>query len=315
MFDKRINRFRIYAPVSHGVHGLGALGRHGRGGDGLGKLSPHFSISFGGLGAVQPDVITKAHAAVNAINTFASKHAGKPPAVRLPAVHAFQAAEKGLTIDGLYGSNTRAALQYYLPTAKLPAVAPALRGQVTWQPPAAAPVPVQVLPVNGKPTPVILASGGSSSSTVPSSTSSSTVPAPAGYHEVGQEAVNPGFPPVGVETKVGTSKGSTAPQKPAKRPTKPVQRKPVVMLPPPGPGTTQADLTRVVDAAPAGAIVVDKGRLVDVTQQPAQPSQPAQGPYPHVTNWPAEKSEGDDNTWLWIAAGYLYWKKHHKRAA
>lgn len=300
VFDRAVGRFRIFAPVAAGVHGLGAL-------------QPHFSISFGGLGAAvpassRPDVVAKAKTALSAVNTFAKNHAGKPPAVHIPAVQAFQVAEKGLSMDGLYGANTRAAMAYYLPPGtKLPAVAPALNGKVTWQAPqAAAPAPKPVVAKPVAPKPIVAK---------PVAPKPVAPVVPAGYREVGQEAQNPGFPPVGApETKVGTAKPAPGPVVAVR----PVQRTPV-MLPPPGPHTTQGQLTRVVDDAgiPSNAIVVDHGQLVDVTTHPSNPLPNVDvtplPSYPHVNNWPEEKS--DANTWLWLAAGYLYWKKHHKRAA
>jgi hypothetical protein len=144
VWDKKTGKWKVYA---------------------LAGLRPSFSLNL--LGAIPKapytDQVSKAKLAHKAIITFKNNHAGKPPAISLPATKNFQISDDLLKPDGLYGTNTRAAMAWYMKVSEssLPAYAPALKTALTWKPPterAAAPVakaaPVAIAPVTTRAAPV-----------------------------------------------------------------------------------------------------------------------------------------------------------------
>jgi Transglutaminase-like superfamily len=206
LYDAKAGLFRVFVPTVGLTAGAIASMRR-RGGharpkrrlSGLGAVRPTISFSLG-LGAVQsspqaarsPALIAAAKKAVSAINTFARNHANKPPAIALPAITSFQKAEKNLTVDGLFGTNTAAALTWYLQGTgvKVPAYAPGLRTALTWSPPlatlpASAPTPQPALPKAPAKKPA------------PAPAPDASFPAPGGYTEIGAESANPGLTPAG----------------------------------------------------------------------------------------------------------------------
>lgn len=141
-FNPQQGTYSVYAPTT-----MGSLG-----------LRPSLAVTFGetlgrtwvnvspyhvaghkrhmpGLGAASA---SEANAAIEAVATFIKRHK-KPPAIAIAKVAAFQKSV-GITVEGLWGPNTRRAAAYYSgrPESALPPMAPAFaRVGATWQPPTA----------------------------------------------------------------------------------------------------------------------------------------------------------------------------------
>lgn len=315
IFDRHAGVFRVFVPAkgltAARIKTLRARGgkarRTSHGVAGLGAFKP--TISFSLLGAVpggaqsarSPELVAAARRVVTAVNTFAKNHAGKPPMIRLPAITAFQIAEKNLTIDGLWGTNTHAAVSWYLQGSgvAIPAYAqtPKFRVPLTWSPP----LPAQPAPaVRPKPEAVVPASPSSPKPVVvkPAAPPAASFPAPSGYVEIGSEAVNPGLAPAGyvgpsappAPTVPGTPVQPGAPTGGAPKPADPrAVAEAIAAGHDDGQGPT-ADATPSlvpVDSMPAAmdpyspppgtlapVIDVDSPRLVDVSTGPV-PSSPA----------------------------------------
>ncbi len=129
VFDRKHNIFRVYVPKAKAkaLHGLGAF---------------RPTISFA-LGAAASSPASMAQLAQNAVNAVRAH--GSPPAVKIPAVLAFQQADSQLSKDGLWGPNAQTAAAYYLgvSTSTLPAFAAAYKKYpVTWRAPTMAPATV-----------------------------------------------------------------------------------------------------------------------------------------------------------------------------
>ena len=183
---------------------------------GVGKLRPQVTFSL--LGAA-PDVRDKASAALSQVTRFFQR-TGKPPAIRLAAVRAFQEADGQLKADSLYGNNTRVAMAYWLGVN--PQTLPPARWKtpVTWRkpegaPPAAPPVvsppiappsPPPVVPPPELPPPpappVVVAPPPRMPSPMPAP---APLPAPQvppvnvpGFQQVATSPTDPGLPPLPV---------------------------------------------------------------------------------------------------------------------
>lgn len=207
LFDPGSKRFRIFVPKAHGLHGI----------------IPTLTFTLGAAPSSAAQVASVKAAAAkleSAVKTFMGKHSNRPPAIALPAITSFQKAEGTLKQDGLYGTNTKAAAEYYLGHA-LPDHAKALTAALTWKAPgAAAPAPqpapkpvVVVKPAKphaatkpAQPTPVVVVKPAQPAKPV------NALPVPSGYTEVGNEANNPGLPPIGYDPgQVVGGKGTTTP--------------------------------------------------------------------------------------------------------
>jgi len=132
LLDRRAGLFRVYAKTRKGRR------KSARKLSGLGMIRPTLSLSFGGVGVWDPSspLSLSARDAARAVQRFLQR-VGKPPAIRLAPVRAFQEAEPGLEADGLWGPNTQAAARWYLDGSgtAIPRYAPGFRGPVSWQPP------------------------------------------------------------------------------------------------------------------------------------------------------------------------------------
>lgn len=228
LFDKKAGVFRVFVP-SQGLTASKIAQLRARGGKarprrlaGLGAIRPTISFSLGATqsqareAARSPELVALALKAVRAVDTF-TKNRGRPPAVHMPAVHAFQHAENNLTVDGLYGTNTHAAISWYLQGTgtKIPPYAPGLRTALTWSPPLAAlpptaPTPQPPAPSAPRP-PTASPVAPKPPAATPKPPPGASFPAPGGYVEIGTETNNPGLTPAGY----------TAPDAPAPAPAVP----------------------------------------------------------------------------------------------
>lgn len=336
LWDRGAGVFRVFIPANAGISGNMA--------GGLGIIRP--AISFA-LGEVAADVGARARAAIAAVNTFTKNHKA-PPAIKLPAVQAFQQAVGNLTPDGLWGSNTRAAAGHYAPGVALPKTAPKFNVAVTWSPP----VDVSNVPEaasdddddNATPAAIVQPAPGAAPVVVTSEPPppGATFVAPPGYVEVGQEKNNPGLPPAGYQ-------GPGAPPAPPVpgTPSQPGAPGGASALNPPsspdwtpaggGPGplpvATVSPLPQVVPAPGGGSIVLAPGTpppatgrsYTDVAMQLPPPPLPP-GPYPETARTLYEQDQAwirgaapppgakKDETLLWLAVGYLYMRGRKKAA-
>jgi hypothetical protein len=224
LFDAKAGVFRVFVPSAGlsaskvaSLRARGGKAKHGHRLSGLGGIRPTISFSLGAVQSAQaaraPELVALARKAVQAVETFKRNHNGKPPAIHIPAVHAFQYAEKNLTIDGLYGTNTHAAISWYLQGqgVTIPAYAPGLRTQLTWSPPLAVLPPTAPTPQPPPPKPPASSSAAPvkpPAPVKPKPPAGASFPAPGGYTEIGAETNNPGLAPAGYT-------GPTAPPAPA----------------------------------------------------------------------------------------------------
>ena len=231
LFDRQGKVFRVYGKKRRGRRSSA------RKLSGVGALRPTLSLSFGAVGAWDPSsaLSLAARDAARAVNRFIAR-AGKPPAIRMAQVRAFQEAEPGLKADGLWGPNTQAAARYYLDGSgtAIPRHAPGFRGPVTWAPPSApapaavvaqpqgpppplpAPPPAPALPPPPPPAPpvavapppppapppVVVAPPAPKlrpPQTIVIAPPPPAPPAPPGYVQLAVSSLNPGVPPVGWE--------------------------------------------------------------------------------------------------------------------
>lgn len=200
LFDPGSKRFRVFVPKA-------AL-------NGFGGIVPTITFTLGAAPST-PAQVQAAKAAAqkleSALKTFIDKNK-RPPAIALPAVTNFQKAEGTLKQDGLYGTNTKAAAEYYL-GRKLPAHAPGLKSDLTWKAPSSSapkPAPAPAPTPAPKPAPVVVVKPAPAPAPKPKpkpapvvvvkpAKPANALPVPSGYVEVGQESNNPGLPPVGFE--------------------------------------------------------------------------------------------------------------------
>ena len=142
-----------------------------------------------------------ANAAVNAVKAYITKNKISPGSA-LPQVREFQHYDSlrrnggftgtPLSVDGLWGPNSRTAAAWYLgkQVTTMPAVKPALaKTGLTWTQPIKAAV---VAAVAGKP-----------AAPKPAPKPAATAPTGpvTGYQQVGTEVNNPGLPPLGSDKK------------------------------------------------------------------------------------------------------------------
>lgn len=296
LWDAGAGLFRVFVPLSGFPVAFSGVDEDDDESEvGVGLIRPSLTLSL--LGATDPTAAASAKAAIAAVQAFIAKNR-RPPAIKLPAVAAFQrvAGGSGLKVDGLWGSNTKAAAGYHLPGVALPAIAPAFNVAVTWRPPAAA-GPAKTLPK--KPPP-----------------KASFAP-PPGYVEVGTESKNPGLPPAGYT-------GPAAP------PAPPVPGTPPQPAAPGGGGGGAVPVIKIGTAklnppspgwSPAGG-----GPSFLPQLNPPSPGWSPAGSSP-ATLWQQDQQwinsgaeyrsgagGGSGNTPLWLALAYLYATRNRRAA-
>jgi hypothetical protein len=207
LWDKQKRVYRVYVPSSTPAATLQQYRSRGGRAQPLAGFAPTISFSLGATASGSRDVVNlrppaavaAAQKAVDAVNTFKKNHAGKPPAIRLPAVKAFQLADGSLETDSLYGSNTQAAASYYL-QKPAPDCAPGLRTSITWTPPSrpvAAPPAAAVQPKAPAVKPPVTTKPPQKPIVVTGPKLAPGMKPPAGFAEIGNETQSPGLPPVG----------------------------------------------------------------------------------------------------------------------
>lgn len=344
LWDKGARVYRVYVPTK-GLNAKALAALRKKGGkaahlSGLGAIRPTLMFSLGADPQTQnikpPASVAAAQKMVAAIETFKRNHQGKPPAIKLPAVLAFQQTDDRLEDDSLYGSNTQAAASYYL-GRPAPDCAPGLREPITWSPPYV--VLPQAAPAS-RPTPAAPAPA-PQVRPQPSAPISSTKPStagmkpPSGYAEIGSEKTSPGLPPVGYsEPSAAKPSPGAAPApsqvlpdaRPAPIPATPAAYVPAEPLSPapsnviPFPGSKpptepiDVDSPLMVDVAPGspppvGPLVPTDPNGVPLNQYPPSGTF-VQPDGKTVTYGPAtpdtgSSSDGDDGV-LWAAIIYLY---------
>lgn len=136
VFDSKHKVFRVYVP--------------GKKLSGMGAFAPTISFQLGAQAASPANMTALAQAAVNAVAAFIAKNK-KPPAIKVPAVLAFQQADAQLSDDGLWGPNAQAAAAYYLgsSTSQMPGFAAAFaKYPVTWRAPQTVTPAARTAPVS-----------------------------------------------------------------------------------------------------------------------------------------------------------------------
>jgi transglutaminase superfamily protein len=318
LWDRGARVYRVYMPT-RGLDPKALASLRKRGGkaarlSGLGAVRPTLSFSLGAMAPADqrtqnikpPASVAAAQKMVSAIETFKRNHQGKPPAIKLPAVLAFQQTDDALNKDGLYGSNSQTAASYYL-GRPAPDHAPGLRQPITWSP------PFVVLP-SAAPAAAPSSSTRPSSSTQPVQvTGPRVVPAPAtapaagmkppaGYVEIGSEKTSPGLLPVGYSEPsaarpmspgaVAPAPSAVSPAPAAYKPAKPLieedEETPsnvVPLFPSMEPATARStpDGAPVAPGSPTPVIEVTGPRVVDVAPgnpPPVGPLTPVQDAMP-----------------------------------
>lgn len=295
LWDKGARVYRVYVPTK-GLNASAVASLRKRGGKatrlaGLGAIRPTLSFSLGATADQRtqnikpPASVAAAQKAVAAIETFKKNHQGKPPAIALPAVLAFQKTDGTLNPDGLYGSNTQAAASYYIGRAA-PDHAPGLRQPITWTPPyvvlpsattTPAPTtrPTTAAPVRPAPAPTPTAK--------PPTTTAPAMKPPSGYVEIGSETTSPGLPPVGYSEPSAAKPPGAAPAPSQVGPVSPVlpyavATTPAAYLSPdasaqtPAPAAYMPAEPLIPSSAPV--IEVDSPLMVDVAPADMAPGSP-----------------------------------------
>lgn len=313
VWDGRFGVYRVYVPRA-GVAGLGAF-------------RPSIAFSLGASSS------SSAGAAVAAVRAYVAQHKAAPT-VAVAAVRQFQAEDGVLTVDGKWGPNSRKAAAWYLGAAEatLPAVATAFaKTKITWHPPVMMQQPAPAAPVHAAAAPVAVRAA---RKPAPAPVSHLPPPAPPGtpavvppvalpgYTEVGHESSNPGLapvpaaaapaaaalPPVVHAVPVATTPATAVLV--AKAPTKPKAKKRVAAPP--------AVASFAVPVLPAAGVVDVTGAGVPagfVMPAPMMPAGPGPGGSASWAELQQGGSEKQDNTAIWLAVAYLYYRQQRSRRA